>query len=351
VFLGTFAAMNRSMLHWVALVAGIAPTTLVAQRPLFEDSSTLDITLRAPFGAMSADQDGRFTGLLAVNEDGASDSIPIELTLRGKARVRTGICKFPGLMLFFDDSAADTPFEGQDALPMVTHCNDRDQSEQYMLLEFYIYRAYNELTNLSLAVRLAKVTYIDSNSERIFATRYAFFNEHWDHLAERSGWTYVRAPVIPPEAYDGRQRSIFEVFQYFVGNTDWSFAYAAPDEAYCCHNAIPIGNPAGPVFPVPFDFDQAGIVDPPYAKPAESLGIRTVRQRLYRGICESAKHLDATFELFRTKQEALYDIFRKSQVLNTRSMSRTMSYLDDFYATIDDERKVKREFSNRCRTN
>ncbi len=343
--------MHRSKLFWVALVASVTPATLVAQRPLFKESSTLEVTLRAPFEAMNANPDDRFSGLLIVMEDGPPDSIPLELVLRGKTRVRTGICEFPGLMLFFDDATTGTPFQGQSALPMVTHCNDRDQSEQFMLLEYNIYRTYNELTDLSLGVRLTKVTYIDSESDRQVATRYAFFNEHWDHLAERSGWTYVRAPVIPPEAYDTKQRGIFEVFQYFIGNTDWSFAFAAPDDDYCCHNAIPLGNPAGPVFPVPFDFDQAGIVDPPYAKPDETLGIRSVRQRLYRGICGSADDLQATFELFRTQRQMLYDVFEKSEQLSARSMSRTVSYFDDFFSTIDDERKVKREFTNNCRTN
>ena len=343
--------MQHSKLLRVALVASIVPATLVAQRPLFEESWTLEVTLRAPFQAMNANHDGRFSGLLIVTDGGAPDSIPLELTLRGKTRVRTGICEFPGLMLFFDDATGGTPFEGQSALPMVTHCNDRDQSEQFMLLEYNIYRAYNQLTDLSLAVRLTRVIYIDSESDRPVATRYGFFNEHWDHLGERSGWTYVRAPVIPPEAYDTEQRGIFEVFQYFIGNTDWSFAFAAPDDDYCCHNAIPLGNPAGPVFPVPFDFDQAGIVDPPYAKPDETLGIRTVRQRLYRGICGSADDLQATFEVFRTQRQALYDIFEKSEQLSASSKSRTASYFDDFYSTVDDERKVRQEFTNKCRTN
>jgi len=343
--------MRRSKLLRVALVAAVMPATLVAQRPLFENSSTLEVTLRAPFKTMNANQDGRFSGLLIATRGGAPDSIPLELTLRGKTRVRAGICKFPGLMLFFDNATQGTPFEGQGALPMVTHCNDRDQSEQFMLLEYNIYRAYNELTDLSLGVRLAKVTYVDSESDQPVATRYAFFNEHWDHLAERSGWTYVRAPVIPPEAYDTEQRGIFEVFQYFIGNTDWSFAFAAPDDDYCCHNAAPLGNPAGPVFPVPFDFDQAGIVDPPYAKPAETLGIRNVRQRLYRGMCGSAEDLQATFEVFRTRRQTLYDVFEQSEQLSARSKSRTVSYFDAFYSTIDDVKKVKREFTNRCRTN
>ena len=322
-----------------------------AQRPLFEDESTIDITIHAPFRAMLADPDGRFMGTLIVTEDSTPDSIPLTLALRGKARVRTGICEFPGLMLFFDGATGGTPFEGQSALPMVTHCNDRDQSEQFMLLEYNIYRLYNELTDLSLAVRLAKVTYIDSEFAYPVATRYAFFNEHWDHLAERSGWTYVRAPVIPPKAYDTEQRGIFEVFQYFIGNTDWSFAFAAPDDDFCCHNATPIGNPAGPVFPVPFDFDQAGIVNPPYAKPAETLGIRNVRQRLYRGLCGSDEDLQVTFDLFRTQRQTLYDIFEQSDELSDRSKSQTVQYFDAFFSTIDDPRKTGREFTNRCRTN
>ena len=101
-------------------------------------------------------------------------------------------------MLFFSDSLVGTPFEGQGALPAVTHCKDRDRS---------------------------------------VAERYGFLLEHWDFLAERNGWTQLSYPIIPPDEYDVAPRTLFEVFQYFIGNTDWSFAFPPPDEDDCCHYA------------------------------------------------------------------------------------------------------------------
>ena len=36
---------------------------------------------------------------------------------------------------------------------------------------------------------------------------------------------------------------------------------------------------------VPYDFDHAGIVNAPYAQPAEELQMSSIRQRRYRGYC------------------------------------------------------------------
>jgi hypothetical protein len=252
-------------------------------------------------------------------------------------------------MLFFSEGVAGTPFEGQGALPAVTHCKDRDSFEQLMLLEYLAYRTYNVLTELSLRVRLAHIEYFDSERERPVADRYGFFLEHWDFLAERNGWTQLSFPLIPPDEYDVAQRSLFEVFQYFIGNTDWSFAFPPPDETACCHNSVPIGNHAGPVFPVPFDFDQAGIVDAPYATVDPSLRIRRVRDRLFRGICGPPELLNATLGLFEVRQSEIQALFEDADFLNERSRNRALRYVEEFYETISDDRRVERELISKCR--
>ena len=61
------------------------------------------------------------------------------------------------------------------------------------------------------------------------------------------------------------------VFQYMVGNTDWSMVRF--------HNVEVSRTPRGVYVPVPYDFDWTGLVSTRYARPNEGLGIRSVRQR------------------------------------------------------------------------
>ena len=73
------------------------------------------------------------------------------------------------------------------------------------------------------------------------------------------------------------------VFQYLIGNTDWSLVTADTEE-HCCHN-IDLFELGGHTLLVPYDFDLAGLVDASYAKPDPEIKIRSVRTRRYRGYC------------------------------------------------------------------
>ncbi len=321
----------------------------VAQQPLFRSLEPLDLRIEADFGRLLSEDEGRFAARI-VSSDAPGDTLSLEIAPRGKSRLQRGFCDFPGLMLFFERDAAGTPFEGQDVLPAVTHCNDRDSYEQFMLLEYLAYRIYNMVADLSLRVRLANIDYFDSERGELRAERFGFFVEHWDVLAERNGWERLTLPVVPPQEYDADARTVFEVFQYLIGNTDWSYSRSAPDEDYCCHNVVPIGAAAGPVFPLPYDFDHAGLVDAPYAEPAPSLPIRTVRERLFRGICGPVKHLNAALGLFEDREPEIRGLFENAGYLSERNRERALQYIDDFYEIAANDGRVQSEILSKCRT-
>ena len=105
----------------------------------------------------------------------------------------------------------------------------------------------------------------------------------------------------------------------------------------------------GPVFPIPYDFDFSGIVDARYATPDQSLGIRRVRQRKYRGICRPREEIDATLGIFQEKKEAIYSLYREQAGLEERTLERTIDYLDDFFEIIEDPGKVRSRLERDCR--
>lgn len=161
-----------------------------------------------------------------------------------------------------------TVFEAQSENKLVTHCQDRRaEYEQYVLQEYLVYRVFNLLTEISFRARLARITYLDSEARRDTITRYALFLEHESAMARRNGWEALRAPAIPPDLVDPGYLSLIGVFQYMIGNPDWSAFSAEPDETECCHNTQPIGGPDGPVFSVPYDFDHHGRGQPPLRGP------------------------------------------------------------------------------------
>jgi len=349
---GTTLALTAS----AQLLVGIGP--LAAQEgPLFASDDVVTLTIRAPleeiFEHRQEDSD-EYPGTVTVTTPGA-DTLDVEIRTRGRTRLSSRICRFPPLRLDFPRSrVAGTLFEGQNRLKLVTHCqDDREEYEQYVLLESLVYRVYNLLTDLSFRVRLARVTYEDTGGDRETVTRYGFLIEDVEAVAARTGWSYLATPVVPPDVVDPGNLALAEVFQYLIGNTDWSAFKADAGSNECCHNMKPIGGPAGPVFTLPYDFDVSGLLNTRYANRLfrgnlEELGLKNVRERRFRGLCRSAPYWPEIFGRLNERRADIEALFRGQENLDPEVLEDRLEYIADFYDVINDERAVRREFERQC---
>lgn len=345
----------------VGIVAAAGPRIVSAQEvPLFSSHDVVSFTIRAPFEDIfehRGEESEEYPGMVLMRrESGESDTLDVDIRTRGRTRLTKRICRFPPLRLDFPkDSVAGTLFESQNRLKLVTHCqDDREQYEQYVLLESLIYRIYNTLTDLSFRVRLARITYEDTAGERETVTRYGFLIEHEDALAARTGWSYVRTRVVPPDAVDPENLAKVEVFQYLIGNTDWSAFAAEPGSSECCHNTKPIGSRAGPVFMVPYDFDIAGLSNTRYAnrlfrRNLDEMGLRSVRERRFRGLCRSAEYWPVVFATFNDRRSEIEELFTSQGGLDADVLEEALEYIGEFYDVINDEGRVRREIEGYCR--
>jgi hypothetical protein len=324
------------------------------QAPLFAAHDPIRLTLEAPFDEVFKERDEESTDHDAVlwyeDEGGQRVTLDVGVRTRGKFRLQRRVCGFPNLRLNFKQGQLEnTLFAGQDKLKLVAHCQDkRDEYEQFTLQEYLIYRTFNLLTDQSFRVRLARITYIDTEGKRDSLTRYAFLIEDAEQLAARHGWQLLEVPVVPPYQEDQPSLTLFEVFQFMIGNTDWD-PFSAVEGENCCHNAYLIGTMAGPVIPIPYDFDWSGVIDAPYARPDPMLGIRSVRQRRYWGVCRPPEEIGAVFPLFNDQRAAIYDMWQGQGDLEERKLRRTIEYFDEFYEIINDFGKANREMVRECR--
>jgi hypothetical protein len=340
--------------------AGGAGSLSAQDGPLFISHDLVALTIRAPFEDIfehRGEESVEYPGVVVVRAAvGQSDTVDVDIRTRGRARLANRICRFPPLRLDFPrDSVEGTLFAGQDKLKLVTHCqDDREEYEQYVLLEHLIYRIYNTLTELSFRVRLARITYEDTGGDRDTVTRYGFLIEHEEAVAERTGWAYLATPVVPPDAIEPENLAQAELFHYLIGNTDWSAFEADPGSSECCHNTKPIGALGGPVFTVPHDFDTTGLVNTRYANRLfrghlENLGLRNVRQRRFRGLCRSARFWPALFATFNERRAEIEALFQNQDGLDADVLEETLDYIADFYEVINDEGRVRQELEGHCR--
>jgi len=325
-----------------------------APSPLFESNDPLSLRLAAPFNSLfrdrSDDAPARPARVIFVNVDGRELELDLTVELRGITRRSRSVCSFPPLRLDFPKGhVGGTLFENQNRLKLVTHCRERDEYEQYVVTEYLLYRTLNMLTDMSFRVRLAHVTYQDAEKEQETPVdRVAFLIEDDDALAERFGYQVLTIPAIFPSDLDPTHLATVELFQYLIGNTDFSAFRHATGRDECCHNGKLIGDPAGPVFSVPYDFDYAGAINARYAEVSEKLPIRTVRERMYRGRCWDGELWEQTVQLFQRKREAIYQLFREQPELDPGRLKQTLAYFDEFYETIADAGRTRRTIMKTC---
>ena len=336
--------------------AGTTPDRLFADDThLFVNDAPLHLKLNAPIRKITRDrdQDPEYRpGKLGYTDSAGKEFwFDVGVRPRGKSRRRKEFCRFPPLRLNFKTKQVeDSLFAQQDKLKLVTHCKPSSQYEQFLLVEYLTYKALNLLTDHSFKVRLLTIQYLDGDKD--LGTFSGFLIEHKNNLAARINRKVVEPVSIVPRQLEPEHASIVELYQLMIGNTDFSLL-KGPTGDVCCHNAVLYEN-NGNYQPIPYDFDSTGLVNPPYAVPNEALKLRTVKVRRYRGFCRSEELLENTLQLFQGKKKAIYDLFgtrplSEDHALSKRTSHRTRSYLDGFFAIIEDPEQLDRKVTQVCR--
>lgn len=331
----------------IAGLAALLGTPVGAQEsplPLFRDHEPLHLTIAADFAQLLRDrsQDSEERDGSITFGDSIGASVPVKIRTRGRFRLQSRICAFPPLRLNVPKQAVvGTVLEGQDKFKLVTHCRDRDGYEANALEEYLVYRMLNQLTDRSFQVRLVRLTYVDISGSEGPRERWGFLIESDDALAERLGGTLMDEEVeVPIRDFRGRNTGLVSLFQFMIGNTDWSMGQH--------HNFVLVRTPED-IVPVPYDFDWTGFVNAPYARPDSTLRIRSVRERVYREPCRFDIDYPALFTLFRERRAALEAEIRGVPGLDDRSKAEALEYVGEFYDVLDDPEQARRRIVEGCR--
>ena len=320
--------------------------------PLFADDAVLDVTIEAPIETLMevrpdlAYLEGRFT---YTEADGSDKTLALKLRTRGNYRRDPEHCNFAPIRLNFKKGEVKgTLFSGQDKLKLVTHCQSYEEGyEQNLLKEYLAYRLLHELTSVSYGTRLFHITYVNAQDGKEL-TRYGFVIENDKALAKRNGLKLVEIKRIKESEIDARQQNLVHVFQYMIGNTEYSLVNPEPNKN-CCHNADVLSATTKPPYiPLAFDFDFSGLVNAPYAQPNPRYPIPNVKRRFYRGLCDANDLLPETLKTFVDKKDAFYNIIDELEPATRRTKQQVRAYLDSFYEVITDPAEVQERLADQC---
>ena len=326
--------------------------------PLFASDEIIDVEIEAPFGILTKERPneeevaGKFR---YTADDGSLVEFEVAVRTRGRLRRTKKVCQFPPLRLNFKKSEVKgSLFDKQDRLKVVTHCRKQPRYEQAVISEYLAYRIFNLLSDASYRVRLLRATYTYTNEEREVQS-YAILIEDKDRIGKRLNAKTVQIDdpdtkeIESAMVQDLRRpdSNLASVFQYLIGNTDFSVVKAAPGED-CCHNQTIFALEGEPNHKVPYDFDQSGLVNAPYSVPNARFKLKSTRVRLYRGRCVNNGYLPATLKLFNDKRDDIEALVRNQQDLTKGTAKRILAYIKQFYGTINNQGRLKREIVKKC---
>jgi hypothetical protein len=321
--------------------------TTCVQDALFESDEIFVICLKGDIRKLFNDRRGetRYQPMLMkyIMANGETDSLNIRIKTRGHFRHKRENCKIPPLLLNFDSVQIqnDHLFTGQKKVKLVTPCI----KHKYVLREYLIYKVYQLISENSFHARLVKLCFEDSIKEKKTEDQFGILLKNQNLLADRLQAQLFKRINTRPQRTIRQEFLNMAVFQYLIGNTDWSIRYR--------HNIklIHIKDKNG-LIPIPYDFDHAGLVNAPYAKPAEELRINSVRQRRYRGYCiKDMREFQPTFDLFNKQKTAIYAIYADNPLLEEKYIKQSLKYLDEFYLTINNPKKAAKAFRYPCNPN
>ncbi|MGA9588196.1 MAG: hypothetical protein WBV11_00045 [Salegentibacter sp.] len=337
----------RPILISFSLFLTIPGAGLAQQDDLFNSKEIFRITLSGEIAALLRDTDGEpeYTAvyLSYSDEKGEIINIPLKLRQRGHFRRIKSNCSFPPLLLnFAKKNTASTIFDGQDKIKLVMPC----RGDKYVLREYYAYKIYNLVSPRSFRVRLIEVKLDDAALKaRERVAFYGFLLEEEEQMATRNNMTPIKPGLLRPEMMQREDFLNMAVFNYLIGNTDWSIQYRQ-NIKMIAEDTLSLPRP------IPYDFDHAGIVRAPYAHPAKELKLSSTRQRRYRGFCmQDLKALESVLRKYDSLKKDIYAVYTSSPLLEEKYVQKTLKFLDEFYASLQDPEKLEKEFLYPCQKN
>jgi hypothetical protein len=321
--------------------------------PLFLSEEPLRMTLRTDIDWLrderndSVEVEGTLT---FVDTDGSEVTKPVDTRARGNFRRSKKNCNFPPLRLDFKTKEMEgTVFEDQDKLKLVTPCNDgRDDYQRYIFNEYLAYRILNVLTPVSFRVRLVEVTYEDTAGDYETRTKIGFLIEDEDEMAARSHGTIEEVTQFHPARTFAEYSVLAAMFNYMIGNTDWSPAFF--------HNVKLVRTEDARYLTVPYDFDFSGTVNARYASVDPSLQdqIRTVTRRLYRGFCRDELVYDQAVAPFRQHRAEIEQLYRDFTAYGFEQWDEdraedSLKYFEDFWKVVDNPKEFESKILRDCR--
>jgi len=276
-----------------------------------------------------------------------NDSLTIKHTMRMKPRgqFRKSQCTYaPFWLNIRKANVINQNLQEVKKFKVVSQCRGGKDYSDYVLKEYLAYKIYNILSPVSFRVRLARILYVDTGRKNKETRSWAFIIEPEGLLAERFEALEVKNDALSMALMRAGEMDLAALFQYMIGNPDYSIIGR--------HNMKILGLEGFGTegyTPVPYDFDYSGIVNAEYAIPGENLGISSVRQRYYLGLCREDAEYQKAIDHIQSHREEIMTLVSDFTYLHEKHKTEILKYLDQYFTSAAQKDFIKNKLKSSCR--
>ncbi len=286
------------------------------------------------------------TALSYEEADGTWRTFEVEIRARGNFRRKN--CYFAPIKMKIDKKVSTgTLFEGNKRLKLVLPCLLQKNTNDNIVKEFMAYKLFEVISPYHFKTKMLSIDLEELKNKKTVEHKIkGFFIEDDKKVAARHQGKVLERSVHPLQQ-DAVASLRNDLFQYMIGNTDFSSAYQ--------HNGKLLFIDKSTI-PIPYDFDMAGLINASYATVSqiqgETLEITKVTDRMYRGFKRDNQVLQ------QVRQEFLDNKIRMMAIIDglqanfddPREFSTARKYIADFFEIMADDARFKREIVDRGRT-
>jgi len=163
--------------------------------------------------------------------------------------------------------------------------------------------------------------------------------EDIDELAKRLQCKEREDTVTFSREINDSNYAVMTLFQYMIGNTDWSIANYQNIKLIAPNN-----DTRDCPFAIPYDFDHAGLVNAEYAAPHEKLPIDHVLQRYNTAMPLHEKQLERAVAIFKERKDEIILLIQSFEGLKPGIKKEMTNYIEEFYLILNDAKKIHNIF-------
>ncbi|MBF12111.1 MAG: hypothetical protein CMC63_07965 [Flavobacteriaceae bacterium] len=324
-------------------------TIISAQNPLksdllYADQSPLEIKLSYSNKEMDRNTDDSTfikTPMQFFHDEKWSS---MEVKLRARGNFRRSTCYFPPIkMKIKKDQRSGTIFDGNKSLKLVLPCKIESENNDNILQEFIAYKIYEKISPYHFKTRRVNVDFDEIRGKKTKNFKLKGFLIEDDKLVAKRHEGKVFERFVHPLGMEHTTSVQNALFQFLLGNTDFSVAYQHNGKLLYVDKKI---------IPLPYDFDMTGWVNPSYATVNASLGISSVQDRVYRGFKREQKYFQEVRQQFLDHKMELINLVSsfESEFSDPKEFKNMFGFMNDFFEILENDSKFEKRIVAKART-